>query len=62
MYNENVDDNASAIAQLKQFGTTANRPTSDLWQGRPFFDTTLGQPIWYDLANTEWVDATGGAA
>lgn len=38
-------------------GTTANRPTSDLYVGRPFFDTTLGKPVWYD--GTNWVDATG---
>jgi len=59
MYNEDTKKNASAISQLKQAGTTAERPLTDLWQGRPFFDTTLGQPIWYDLANTEWIDSVG---
>lgn len=38
-------------------GTTAQRPTTGLWIGRPYFDTTLGYKIWYD--GTNWVDATG---
>lgn len=42
-----------------QSGTTANRPTSNLWAGRTYFDTTLGQPIWVNAAGTGWVDATG---
>lgn len=45
---------------LGQSGTTANRPTDGLWIGRPYFDTDLGTPIWYD--GTQWVDATGAAA
>lgn len=44
---------------LTQSGTTANRPTSMLWTGRMFFDTTLGKPIWYKTVG--WVDATGAA-
>lgn len=40
-------------------GTTAQRPTKLLWTGRPYFDTTLGKPIWYKTAG--WVDATGAA-
>lgn len=36
--------------------TTANRPGSPV-VGQRFFDTDLGQPIWYDGSN--WVDATG---
>lgn len=38
-------------------GTTANRPTADLQVGQIYFDTTLGQPIWYN--GTDWVDADG---
>lgn len=45
---------------LQSAGTTANRPTRGLWIGRPFFDTTLGYPVWYD--GTGWVDATGTSA
>jgi hypothetical protein len=45
------------LTGLTQSGTTANRPTSSLWTGRPYFDTTLGIPIWFDGA--DWIDATG---
>lgn len=38
-------------------GTTAQRPTTLLWVGRPFFDTTLNRPIWY--AGTNWIKADG---
>lgn len=48
------------LTQMTQSGVTADRPTVNLWTGRPYFDTTLGQPIWYD--GTGWVDATGTAA
>jgi hypothetical protein len=41
-------------------GTTAQRPTAFIYIGRPFFDTTLGLPIWVQSTNpTVWVDATG---
>ena len=40
-------------------GTTANRPTSRIFQGFVFFDSTLGKPIWYD--GSGWVDATGSS-
>lgn len=38
-------------------GTTTGRPTAELYVGLPYFDTTLGIPIWYD--GTNWIDATG---
>jgi len=41
-----------------QTGSTANRPGSPS-AGQRYFDTDLGQPIWYDGAG--WVDATGSA-
>lgn len=44
-------------------GTTTTRPTSTMpgrWIGMPYFDTTLGYPIWWD--GTQWVDATGTPA
>lgn len=41
-------------------GTSANRPTTGLYVGRPYFDTTLGKPIWFK--DPGWVDATGAAA
>lgn len=37
-------------------GTTANRPTGSIL-GQFYFDTTLGQPIWWD--GTSFVDADG---
>lgn len=43
---------------LTQSGTTAQRPTTMLWTGRTFFDTTLGIPIWYQGA-TVWIDSSG---
>lgn len=46
-----------------QSGTTALRPTSLLWIGRFYFDTTLGKPIWIKQVKPAviWVDATGAA-
>lgn len=43
-----------------QSGTTANRPTVGLWIGRPYFDTDLGTPIWWN--GSGWVNATGASA
>ena len=37
-------------------GVTGSRPVSPV-TGQRYFDTTLGQPIWYD--GTNWVDAQG---
>jgi len=46
-------------------GTTANRPTTFLWIGRSYFDTSLGahgKPIWVASVSSSgvatWVDAT----
>lgn len=39
-------------------GTTAHRPATLLWTGRPYFDTTLGFEIWYKAAGV-WVNAAG---
>jgi hypothetical protein len=47
------------IAMLAS-GPTADRPTTFLWVGRQFFDSTLGYAIWWDGA--QWVDATGAPA
>lgn len=42
-------------------GTTAQRPTKNQWVGKPYFDTTLGKPIWLLTIGPPavWVDATG---
>lgn len=46
----------------QQSGTTAKRPTDRMYVGRPYFDTTLGKPIWVQSINpTVWCDATGAA-
>ena len=51
---------AKLLTALTASGVTGDRPTAFLWVGRPFFDTTLGQPIWYD--GSGWIDATGASA
>ena len=40
-------------------GTTAQRPTTRLYIGRPYIDRTLNKPIWFsDLPNV-WRDQSG---
>lgn len=46
-------------------GTTPNRPTSTSfrWTGMPYFDTTLGLPVFLKIASSNaWVKADGTAA
>lgn len=48
-----------------QSGLTADRPTTNLWVGRPYFDTSLGangKPIFVNKLGTGWVLADGTAA
>ena len=50
---------------LTQSGTTANRPVTNLWPGRMYYDTSLGangKPIWVNATATGWVLADGTAA
>jgi hypothetical protein len=50
------------VASVQQSGVTADRPTSGVWIGRTYFDTTLGIPIWVQsVGPVVWVDATGAA-
>lgn len=50
----------AAISAVYQSGTTADRPTALLWVGRPYFDTTLGKPVWVkSVKPTVWVDGSG---
>lgn len=43
-----------------QYGTTANRPTINLFIGYPYYDTTLAKPIWCkQVSPAVWGDATG---
>lgn len=51
------------ITASQQSGPTSERPTSLLWVGRIFFDTSLGangKPIWVAQVKPSivWVDAT----
>jgi hypothetical protein len=48
------------LVALTLSGTTLNRPTTFLFVGRIYFDTTLGKPVWFK--NPGWVDATGAPA
>ena len=38
-------------------GTSNERPTTDLYAGNSYYDTTLGKPIWWN--GSAWVDITG---
>ncbi|MGQ1440360.1 hypothetical protein ACT4Z5_18540 (plasmid) [Acinetobacter baumannii] len=40
-------------------GPTANRPTTALYAGIMYFDTTLGHPIWYRTSDNKWITSTG---
>ena len=56
-YQQQVQQVVRAIAQ---FGTTTERPTTNLFVGRPFFDTSLNtQVIWN---GSTWVGASGTVA
>jgi hypothetical protein len=53
------------LLSLQQTGTTANRPTSGLWVGRMYFDSTLGYPVWVKSVGASppytavWVNGAG---
>jgi len=50
----------AAIGSIVQSGTTANRPTSILWIGRSYYDTTLNKPVYVSAVKpTVWRDAAG---
>lgn len=50
----------NSITAIQQSGTTANRPTRGLWIGRPYFDTTVGYPVYLKSANPPvWVNGAG---
>jgi len=45
---------------LDNSGVTADRPTKGLYVGRPYFDTTLGYPIWLkSVRPTVWCKHDG---
>jgi len=50
------------ILATQQGGTTAQRPTKNLYPGRFFIDFSLaanGKPIWIGADGATWIDATG---
>jgi hypothetical protein len=50
----------NAVASLYQSGPTTDRPTSVLWIGRRYYDTTLNKPVWVSAVRpTVWRDAAG---
>lgn len=50
------------ISAIPQSGPTASRPTSGLWIGRQFWDTTLGRPVYVkSVLPTVWADVSGSA-
>jgi len=61
LYNNRVkeQDNQNSINEMKQSGILADVPTTNLYAGRRYFDTTSGRPLWYDAVAEAWVLATG---
>jgi hypothetical protein len=45
---------------IQESGTTAQRPTKNLWLFRRYGDKTIGKPIWWN--GTIWILADGTAA
>jgi len=44
----------------QQSGTTAQRPTTGLWVGRRYYDTTLGYPVYVNsVSPTVWHNSAG---
>lgn len=55
-------NSANYQVQVVISGTTTERPASNISNGRMYFDTTIGKPIWrLSTSATGWVDATGAA-
>lgn len=49
------------LSNITLSGTTAQRPTVFTWIGMPFFDTTLGRPVWLKVKGS-WVFSDGTPA
>lgn len=58
-----VDENGKYYSYVetnhlaKYYLSGSSRPTMGLYNGKQFFDTTLGKPIWWN--GSAWVDSTG---
>ena len=53
------------LSSQEESGTTLQRPTTGLWVGRRYFDTSLGahgKPIWVNKTGNGWVLADGTVA
>ena len=49
-----------AVNSLYQYGTTAQRPTKNVYVGQMYFDTTKGFPIFIKSLNPiVWVNGAG---
>ena len=59
MWVEFMSEAYKGIAATQSSGTTAQRPTKNLFTGRFYFDTTLGYPVWYKTSG--WVNASGAS-
>ena len=57
----NQIDNFTQSSAIPASGPTSSRPLSTvqtpLGIGQPFFDTTIGRPIWWN--GTKWIKADG---
>lgn len=50
----------SIIVTGQQSGPTAARPTTQVWIGRQFYDTTLNKPVYVSAVKpVVWRDASG---
>lgn len=49
------------LFDIQNSGTTAQRPTINLYVGKFYFDDSLGIPIWLQVVGPPavWIDATG---
>ena len=57
---EQIWDQVVGMSFSSTFGTSAQRPTANLFVGKMYFDTTLGQPIWCSsISPIVWVNSAG---
>lgn len=43
------------------YGTTANRPTTNVL-GQKYFDTTIGRPVYFNPNSSVWTDGAGSVS
>jgi hypothetical protein len=55
-----IDRVQTILAAITGNGTTANRPSTYAFTGQPYFDTDVGQPVFWN--GTTWVTWSGPAA